>query len=124
MLLLLENTLRHRNTAGLVSLVFNSAILYSMRLSVYIANVCSSSTKKLSSFQLIHSQIWNVFDFSFVVVFIGYLTLRIKGLGHNDRKTSLLFILKPKLTAKIYLVAASEMAFQLLCCGACILFPR
>ena len=42
----------------------------------------------LSSYQLIHPQIWNVFDFSFVVVFVGYLTLRIKGLGHNDRKTS------------------------------------
>ena len=69
-------------------------------------------------------QIWNVFDLSFVVVFIGYLTLRIKGLSHHDRKTGLLSISQPKPTAKLYLVAASEMAFQVLCCGACILFPR
>lgn len=70
---------------------FIPAILYLRQLSVYIANVCSS-TEIPSSFLINHSldlKMWNAFDFSFIVVFIGYLTLRIKGLGNDDRMTSL-----------------------------------
>jgi hypothetical protein len=51
------------------------------------------------------ANLWNAFDFSFIVVFIGYLTLRIKGLSNDDPATS-------------------NMAFDVLSCGACILFPR
>ncbi|KAF8632212.1 hypothetical protein AX15_001972 [Amanita polypyramis BW_CC] len=51
------------------------------------------------------ANIWNVFDFSFIVIFLGYLVLRIQGLSDNN-------------------VAMSNMAFDILACGACILFPR
>jgi hypothetical protein len=50
-------------------------------------------------------QMWNVFDTSFVVVFLCYIGLRIKGLAYGD-------------------LQASDMAFNVLACGACILFPR
>jgi hypothetical protein len=48
---------------------------------------------------------WNVFDTSFVLVFLCYIGMRIKGLSYGD-------------------LAASELAFDVLACGACILFPR
>lgn len=48
---------------------------------------------------------WNAFDFSLVVIFLVYLGLRIKGLSFNDLSTS-------------------SMAFDILSCAACILFPR
>lgn len=48
---------------------------------------------------------WNAFDFSLVVIFLAYLGLRIKGLSFNDLSTS-------------------SMAFDILSCAACILFPR
>ncbi|KAJ6607394.1 hypothetical protein B0H10DRAFT_2072140 [Mycena sp. CBHHK59/15] len=51
------------------------------------------------------ANMWNVFDSSFVLVFLCYLGMRIKGLTHDDRE-------------------ASAMAFDVLACGACILFPR
>lgn len=51
------------------------------------------------------ANMWNVFDTSFVVVFLTYLGFRIKGLVHHDAN-------------------ASEMGFDILACGACILFPR
>ncbi|TFY62593.1 hypothetical protein EVJ58_g3769 [Rhodofomes roseus] len=51
------------------------------------------------------ASLWNVFDTSFVVLFVVYLGFRIKGLVHHD-------------------VDASEMGFDILACGACILFPR
>ncbi|RDB26026.1 Calcium channel YVC1 [Hypsizygus marmoreus] len=51
------------------------------------------------------ANLWNVFDFSFIAVFILYLVLRIQGLHNND-------------------LDASSMAFDILSCGACILFPR
>ncbi|KAJ7475729.1 receptor-activated Ca2+-permeable cation channel [Mycena latifolia] len=51
------------------------------------------------------ANMWNVFDTSFVLVFLCYIGMRIKGLafGHLD---------------------SSVMAFDVLACGACILFPR
>ncbi|KAI0360223.1 hypothetical protein OH77DRAFT_1565833 [Trametes cingulata] len=51
------------------------------------------------------ANLWNVFDSSFIVIFLVYLGYRIKGLTHND-------------------LAASDFAFDVLACGACILFPR
>ncbi|KAG2362718.1 hypothetical protein BDR07DRAFT_1450997 [Suillus spraguei] len=50
-------------------------------------------------------QIWNVFDTSFVIIFLGYLVLRVKGLWDNDAKMS-------------------QLAFDLLACGCCVLAPR
>ncbi|KAL1940266.1 hypothetical protein VTO73DRAFT_9218 [Trametes versicolor] len=51
------------------------------------------------------ANLWNVFDSSFIVIFLVYLGYRIRGLTHNDP-------------------AASDFAFDVLACGACILFPR
>ncbi|OCH84728.1 hypothetical protein OBBRIDRAFT_741085 [Obba rivulosa] len=51
------------------------------------------------------ANLWNVFDTSFVVIFFIYLGFRIKGLVKAD-------------------VNSSELAFDVLACGACILFPR
>ncbi|KAJ6494659.1 receptor-activated Ca2+-permeable cation channel [Mycena vitilis] len=51
------------------------------------------------------ANMWNVFDTSFVLVFLCYVGLRIKGFSHGD-------------------LAASDMSFDVLACGACILFPR
>ncbi|KAJ7158913.1 receptor-activated Ca2+-permeable cation channel [Mycena filopes] len=51
------------------------------------------------------ANMWNVFDTSFVLMFLCYAGLRIKGLAYGD-------------------LAASNLAFDLLACGACILFPR
>ncbi|KAJ7637601.1 receptor-activated Ca2+-permeable cation channel [Mycena polygramma] len=51
------------------------------------------------------ANMWNVFDTSFVLVFLCYVGLRIKGFSYGD-------------------LAASEMSFDVLACGACILFPR
>ncbi|KZT07728.1 uncharacterized protein LAESUDRAFT_103790 [Laetiporus sulphureus 93-53] len=51
------------------------------------------------------ANMWNVFDTSFVIIFFAYLGFRIRGLTHHD-------------------AGASEMSFDILACGACILFPR
>ncbi|KAJ8586944.1 hypothetical protein M405DRAFT_822499 [Rhizopogon salebrosus TDB-379] len=51
------------------------------------------------------ANIWNVFDTSFVLIFLGYLVLRVKGLWDNDAKVS-------------------KFAFDLLACGCCVLVPR
>ncbi|KAI0707123.1 hypothetical protein C8Q76DRAFT_748084 [Earliella scabrosa] len=51
------------------------------------------------------ANLWNVFDSSFIVVFLVYLGFRIKGLHTGDPN-------------------ASDFAFDVLACGACILFPR
>lgn len=51
------------------------------------------------------ANIWNVFDTSFVIIFLGYLVLRVKGLWDNDAKMS-------------------QLAFDLLACGCCVLAPR
>ncbi|KIK59794.1 hypothetical protein GYMLUDRAFT_44251 [Collybiopsis luxurians FD-317 M1] len=48
---------------------------------------------------------WNVFDTTFLGIFSTYLVLRIRGVAYNDQ-------------------ASSEMAFDILACGACILLPR
>ncbi|KAI6025764.1 hypothetical protein F5J12DRAFT_810259 [Pisolithus orientalis] len=51
------------------------------------------------------SNVWNAFDTSFVVIFLVYLGLRIKGLVTNDAD-------------------ASQLAFDILACAGCILVPR
>ncbi|KAH0585020.1 hypothetical protein H2248_008289 [Termitomyces sp. 'cryptogamus'] len=51
------------------------------------------------------ANLWNVFDFSFIAIFLAYIVLRLKGINHDD-------------------IAASDLAFDVLSCGACILFPR
>ncbi|XP_006459110.1 hypothetical protein AGABI2DRAFT_66204 [Agaricus bisporus var. bisporus H97] len=51
------------------------------------------------------ANMWNAFDFSFTLIFLVYLCLRINGLYYNDLRTS-------------------SFAFDVLACGACILFPR
>ncbi|KAL0954798.1 hypothetical protein HGRIS_003745 [Hohenbuehelia grisea] len=51
------------------------------------------------------ANMWNVFDTSFILIFFSYLGLRIHGLSHDE-------------------VQHSITAFDLLACGACILFPR
>lgn len=51
------------------------------------------------------SNVWNAFDTSFVVIFLVYLGLRIKGLVTNDADTS-------------------QLAFDILACAGCILVPR
>ncbi|KAJ4488076.1 hypothetical protein J3R30DRAFT_3280335 [Lentinula aciculospora] len=48
---------------------------------------------------------WNVFDTAFLAIFCVYLVLRIRGIVDGDP-------------------ASSEMAFDILACGACILLPR
>ncbi|KAG8213231.1 hypothetical protein J3R82DRAFT_11697 [Butyriboletus roseoflavus] len=51
------------------------------------------------------SNVWNAFDTSFVLVFLAYVGLRMKGLIYDEADTS-------------------KLAFDLLSCGACILVPR
>ncbi|KAF8207580.1 hypothetical protein K438DRAFT_1815254 [Mycena galopus ATCC 62051] len=51
------------------------------------------------------ANMWNVFDTSFVLVFLCYMGMRIKGLVSEH-------------------IASSALAFDVLACGACILFPR
>ncbi|KIL67511.1 hypothetical protein M378DRAFT_159329 [Amanita muscaria Koide BX008] len=51
------------------------------------------------------ANMWNVFDFSFIVIYLVYLVLRLKGLNDDN-------------------VDLSGLAFDILACGACILLPR
>ncbi|THH27606.1 hypothetical protein EUX98_g6581 [Antrodiella citrinella] len=51
------------------------------------------------------ANLWNVFDSSFILIFLAYLVNRIRGLAYGN-------------------VDASEFAFDILACGGCILFPR
>ncbi|KAG2157982.1 uncharacterized protein EDB93DRAFT_1122521 [Suillus bovinus] len=51
------------------------------------------------------ANIWNVFDTSFVIIFLGYLVLRVKGLWNDDGEMS-------------------QLSFDLLACGCCVLVPR
>ena len=64
---------------------------------------------------------WNAFDFSFIVIFLAYLLLRITGLTQGDRKQSLP---ESSIVINTFSVSSSSMAFDVLACGACILFPR
>lgn len=59
----------------------------------------------LKTFSVYIANMWNVFDTSFVVIFLAYIGLRIKGLVSGEPEYS-------------------DVAFDILACGACILFPR
>ncbi len=50
-------------------------------------------------------QAWNAFDLAYIVIFLFYLCLRIFALASHS-------------------LATSDLAFDILACGACILFPR
>ncbi|PPQ91007.1 hypothetical protein CVT25_013932 [Psilocybe cyanescens] len=51
------------------------------------------------------ASMWNAFDFAFIAVFLAYFGMRVHGLRIGD-------------------LAMCDMAFDVLACGACILFPR
>lgn len=51
------------------------------------------------------SNVWNIFDTAFVVIFLVYLALRIEGLVDNNADTS-------------------QLAFDILACAGCVLVPR
>ncbi|EJD07018.1 receptor-activated Ca2+-permeable cation channel [Fomitiporia mediterranea MF3/22] len=51
------------------------------------------------------ASMWNVFDTGFLLIFLVYFSLRVRGLVRGD-------------------AYSSELAFDILSCGACILFPR
>ncbi|KAH8100884.1 hypothetical protein BXZ70DRAFT_936367 [Cristinia sonorae] len=51
------------------------------------------------------ANLWNVFDSVFILIFLAYLVNRCRGLYYHQPETS-------------------ELAFDILACGACILFPR
>ncbi|TDL25527.1 receptor-activated Ca2+-permeable cation channel [Rickenella mellea] len=51
------------------------------------------------------ASMWNVFDTAFIVIFLAYFAFRVKGLLDGD-------------------LWASNMAFDILACSACIIFPR
>ncbi|KZS92531.1 hypothetical protein SISNIDRAFT_429191 [Sistotremastrum niveocremeum HHB9708] len=51
------------------------------------------------------ASIWNIFDATSIVIFIVYFVLRIRGIASHDQN-------------------ASELGFDILACGACLLFPR
>jgi hypothetical protein len=70
---------------------------------------------------------WNVFDTAFVVITALYLILRYKGLSSGNSELylvptsdSLPHPVGPLLT----IASASDLGFDILACGACILFPR
>ncbi|PCH42243.1 hypothetical protein WOLCODRAFT_137784 [Wolfiporia cocos MD-104 SS10] len=94
LLCLSNREIPHMNGFEIVFVVFAAAFT----LDEYTAS-------KEHGWSIYIANMWNVFDTSFVVIWLAYLGFRIKGLAHHD-------------------VAASEMAFDVLACGACILFPR
>ncbi|TFK83312.1 hypothetical protein K466DRAFT_665921 [Polyporus arcularius HHB13444] len=63
------------------------------------------TASKEHGYTIYFANLWNVFDTSFVVIFLVYLGFRISGLHTGDADTC-------------------EFAFDVLACGACILFPR
>ncbi|KAI0671407.1 hypothetical protein C8Q78DRAFT_1028773 [Trametes maxima] len=82
------------NTFEIVFIIFASAFA----LEEYTAS-------KEHGWTIYIANLWNVFDSSFIVIFLVYLGYRIRGLVNSDP-------------------AASDFAFDVLACGACILFPR
>jgi hypothetical protein len=66
---------------------------------------------------------WNVFDSTFIVVTTLYLILRVKGLSSGDCEWRFLFYLSQSPIHKS-IASTSDLGFDILACGACILFPR
>ena len=72
-------------------------------------------------------QMWNVFDTAFVVTTALYLILRYKGLSSGSSELYLASTSDslPHLVGPLFTIAtASDLGFDILACGACILFPR
>lgn len=63
------------------------------------------ATSKEHGWTVYAANAWNAFDMTFIVIFFLYLVLRIIGLASRSSN-------------------ASDLAFDILACGACILFPR
>lgn len=69
---------------------------------------------------------WNIFDTTFVVITAVYIVLRWKGLSTGDRElypsTS---DSPPHPVGPLFTIGStSDLGFDILACGACILFPR
>ncbi|KIJ51512.1 hypothetical protein M422DRAFT_26918 [Sphaerobolus stellatus SS14] len=72
----------------------------------YVAFLLEEYTASVEhGWRIYMANMWNVFDASFIAIGLIYLALRIQGLTYNDAESS-------------------AMAFDVLACGACILFPR
>ncbi len=70
---------------------------------------------------------WNVFDAAFITVTALYFVLRWKGLSSGDSKLYLApsFGSPPHAVKSLFNIgSASDLGFDILACGACILFPR
>ena len=70
---------------------------------------------------------WNVFDASFIIIFLLYIILRIKGLATGDGESRILERAGMQYTETetgLLSGSSSEFGFDILACGACILFPR
>ncbi|KZT18116.1 hypothetical protein NEOLEDRAFT_1080972 [Neolentinus lepideus HHB14362 ss-1] len=63
------------------------------------------TASKEHGWQIYIANMWNVFDTAFILIFLCYVVLRVKGVVQDDDLTS-------------------EWAFDVLACEACILFPR
>jgi hypothetical protein len=72
-------------------------------------------------------QTWNVFDATFILVTAMYLILRVKGLASEDSELYLASRSDSTLDhdeLRLLTASASDLGFDILACGACILFPR
>lgn len=54
--------------------------------SIHCKCECSITLGVLFEAHLNVNQMWNVFDSTFILVFLAYICLRIKGLAYGDRK--------------------------------------
>ncbi|EAU85471.1 hypothetical protein CC1G_06372 [Coprinopsis cinerea okayama7 len=70
------------------------------------------------------ANIWNAFDFTFILIFLAYVVLRIQGLSNGNCTLLILSSYVPPYKTICAAVETSAMAFDVLACGACILFPR
>jgi hypothetical protein len=69
---------------------------------------------------------WNVFDTAFILITAVYLILRVKGLSSGNRELYLASRSDNTLHDELRFITASysDLAFDILACGACIIFPR
>ena len=70
---------------------------------------------------------WNVFDTTFIVITAIYLILRLKGLSSGDRElylSSRSNSTPDQVGVRFITDSTSDLGFDILACGACILFPR
>lgn len=70
---------------------------------------------------------WNIFDTAFIVITALYLILRSKGLSSGNSELYLVSTSDspPHPVGPLFTIAStSDLGFDILACGACILFPR